>query len=106
MAQVILDHGPVPAFDDLILHAIRIIWWRILEMDDQDAETSFMETFRFRGGHDGSAQVVGEAVDLVDALALHAAAGAFGVEVYLVPSETHAIQPIGIWNDRSVDNYS
>ena len=85
LAKAILDHVPILALQDLVLDAIRVIRWRVLEIYDQDSESALLKTLGFGGGDDRGAHLVGEAVDLMDALALHAAARAFGVEIDLIP---------------------
>jgi hypothetical protein len=85
LAKFILHHVPVLAFNDLILDTVRIVRWGVLEVYDQDAEAALLEALGLGGGDDRGPHLVGEAVDLVDALALHAATSAFGVEIDLIP---------------------
>jgi hypothetical protein len=84
LAKVFLHHVPVLAFYDLVLDAVRIVRWWVLEVYDQDAEAALLEALGFGGGDDRGPHFIREAVDLVDALALHAAASAFGVEIDLI----------------------
>ena len=89
LAKFLHDHGPVLTLNDLITHTVGIIRRRIVKMDDQDAKASFPEPLRLGRGHHRGAHLVGEPVDLVDALTFHAAAGALGVEVYLELGVVH-----------------
>jgi hypothetical protein len=89
LEQVVLDQTPVLALYYLVLHTIRVVGRGILEMDHQDAESTFLESLRLRGGNHGSPDLVREPVNLVDTLPFHAAAGASGVEIYLELGKVH-----------------